>query len=161
MKILAISMTVLLAGANTMAALSEVTVDSAHSIALVGTIKDQTMVTLSNSEARIETQIRGQLMYTIGQLNGFSAVADLNRVDLEIGESEVQENGKFLTTYSAKLFVAWPRNLPIPGNFKLILPQGNDRTTLEEFYNAYGDSDCLHYSAHDVSRWNFWYFYRP
>jgi hypothetical protein len=140
---------------------------SAHSIALDGVIPKGKIITRSTYAGFVESEIREQLMYTIGQFNGlYGGVPDINKLEIEILSQEQLSDGKIEVTYTAKLFIAWPREQHIPSSYMLILPKGGDYSSLQSFYQEYGsdeeeNKDCLAWEAHNVSQSIFWYYYRP
>jgi len=136
-------------------------IDSAHSIALKGVIQDQELVSNSSSHAVIKSIIQDQFRYSVGQLNGYEGVADLNRIEIEILEVRAQSGGKFLARYSAKLIIAWPKDASQPASIDLILPSGIDYRSLLEFFYTYNKPECRALESHDVVFGNFWYYYRP
>lgn len=145
---------------------SEAKFDSAHTIALDGYIEEGIMYSSSNSKTVQRDQIRSQLMYSIGQLNGEKGGTDANRFSIEIKNSELQsELGLYQVSYTAKLFIAWPNERSIPENYEMLLPKRSDSSGLEEFFKIYGDEEdrynCLDSSAHDPELNVFWYYYRP
>ena len=141
--------------------------DSAHSIALVGTISDGKILSTSTFNSVLKQEITQQLRYTIGQFNGLEGGSpDMNRLKISIGESKMVENGLFEVSYAAELFIAWPEEMKIPDTYELILPSRGDHSSLLKFVQAFGaDEDqgktCLDWSAHDITPGIFWYYYRP
>lgn len=147
-------------------ATSDVKFDSAHSIALDGIIDDGRIIASSSSEYSIKDEISEQLFYTIGQLNGYGGVSDMNRLESTISEVTQRTDGRFDVKYAAKLFISWPRERAIPATMQLIMPARGDYTGLANFYAAYGSDEssskkCMASEAHEVSLGIFWYYYRP
>ncbi|MBT4762017.1 MAG: hypothetical protein HOO06_09995 [Bdellovibrionaceae bacterium] len=135
--------------------------DSAHSIALDGFVENGKILVNSPSPFTAEKRIQEQMKYTIGQLNGVSSVADLNRLEINILDIIPTQNNKYSVSYEAHLFIAWPRNLNIPEEFQLILPESTENQALYDFYEQYVDEKCQSSGAHDLSVGIFWYYYRP
>ncbi|NCN41111.1 hypothetical protein GW916_07650 [bacterium] len=135
--------------------------DSGHSIALNGKIEFGTILVETNSSEEIESSIRQQLRYTVGQLNGMSGVADLNRILIQVKEIQPVGHRSYLVIYSADLFVAWPRELKIPGKLTLILPESTEYDSEVKFYQNFSSPECVDDQTHDLSFDVFWYYYRP
>jgi hypothetical protein len=141
-------------------ATSELKIDAAHSIGVDGVISNGVIHTTATSDSSVERQIRAQLQYMTGQLNGINGGADLNRLQLTINEKIRQEDGSFEVHYAAKVLIAWRRDLAMPETYELIVPAQGDYRNLGSFFAAFQD-DCITPSAHDMSAGNFWYYYRP
>jgi len=140
---------------------------SAHAIAVDGSIENGILYTDTNYDGAIRSQINSQLYYTIGQLNGETGVADMNRLKIEIINKEQSRfPGLYKITYKAELFIAWPRAREIPESYQLIVPGQGGYTGRSKFFQRYGSDEasgkrCLAASAHEVSMGIFWYYYRP
>jgi hypothetical protein len=141
-------------------ATSELKIDAAHSIGVDGIISNGVIRTRSTSNASIERQIRAQLQYMTGQLNGINGGADLNRLQLTINEKIPEGDGTFEVHYAAKVLIAWRRDLALPENYELVMPASGDNQNLVNFFSAFQD-DCITPDAHDMGPGNFWYYYRP
>jgi hypothetical protein len=154
-------------GCNPDQTVSDLNFDSAHTLAYDGTIDQGKILTNSDDEYTVKSQVREQLMYTIGQLNGRNGGIDMRKLEVSIIESVPRpDNGGYDVTYAAKLFIAWPREYSAPENYELVLPARGDYAGLDRFFDAYGsdengDKKCLAWEAHDVSQGIFWYYYRP
>ena len=139
--------------------------DSHSSIALKGTIEQGTVLSETNSSYIIKTNIRAQLKFTVGQLNGTDAGPDLSSLIINI--KRIEETGeKYLVHYQASMDISWPKEVPYPTSYELILPEAGDFNGLFDYYFAYGNDEdsglkCMDSSAHDVSVHSFWYYYRP
>lgn len=105
-------------------------------------------------------QIRAQLLYTVGQLNHFSSVARLDRVQLSAITSTAAGNGLTRIAYHAKLPVAWGSKTNLPASFNLVLPKRVDSTGLSAFFAKYSPA-CNAAEGHEMMVSNFWYHYRP
>ena len=165
MKHLLIAIICLLS-ANSMAARNKFA--SAHSVALDGIISDGKMLTTSPSTWGLKGQIKEQLMYTIGQLNGLDGGSpDMNRLEIKVkGINPSSIEGLFEVTYDAKLFIAWPIERRFPRSYNLLLPAQGSWAGLKAFFETYGADEnsgkkCLAWEAHDVTQNMFWYYYRP
>lgn len=141
--------------------------DSAHTVALDGTITEGKIITSYPSSWSVKREIKEQLMYSIGQLNGLDGGSpDMNRLEISVGESRQLENGLYEVTYAAKMFIAWPLSVQVPRSYNLLVPARGDYTSLEKFFEAFGNDEnstkkCLAWEAHDVTSGIFWYYYRP
>jgi len=141
-------------------ATSDLKIDAAHSIGVDGVITNGVIFSTTRNDASIERQIRAQLQYMTGQLNGINGGADLNRLQLTINEKIPGADGVYEVHYAAKVLLAWRRDLALPETYELIMPAGGDSRTLSSFFTAFQDS-CIDPSAHDMAVSNFWYYYRP
>ena len=142
---------------------SDLKFDAAHSIALDGVISNGRILTKETDDAAIKDLVNDQLYYTIGILNGYNGVADLNRTPRElitINDKIPLADGMFEVHYGAKLFVSWARERPIPGSISLVVP-ANMEEGLAPFFKKFNIPECLDSSAHDVSLGILWYYYRP
>lgn len=141
--------------------------DSAHAIAVKGTITEGFIYSRSTSKFSVEREIKEQLYYTVGQFNGVDGVADMNRVTVSVGESEATETeGLYKVHYAAELFIAWSRDERLTETYELILPAMGNYAGLDRFVAAYGDDEdgrkrCMGWGAHDITQGIFWYYYRP
>lgn len=105
--------------------------------------------------------IANQLLYTVGALNEFESVGQLEK--LEITSRVVSPipggGGQHLVTYHAKLPVAWNTSRPTPSTFALKLPRLGYWSALVNFTAAYG-ATCVDAFAHSVDAGSMWYYYR-
>jgi len=152
-------------GCDSKPSVSDLNFDSAHTIAYDGVINEGKIFSTSDSDVIIAAQIREQLMYTIGQLNGRNGGIDTQKLETSITEKVERAEGGYDITYAAKLFIAWPREKPAPEIYEFVLPARGDYQGQRDFFDAYGaDEDqgkkCLAWEAHDVNG-IFWYYYRP
>jgi hypothetical protein len=165
MKIISISFLLLLSLPGLNAKTLKFT--SYNTIALDGVIMDGKITSPSIYELAWKQEIKSQLLYSIGQLNGLNGGSpDHGQLKIQILNVSSLETGLNLITYSAKLFIAWPSEIPIPENFLLKLPARGDYDGLLDFLRTYsvnqaGENTCQGSSAHDISINNFWYYYRP
>lgn len=138
--------------------------DSAHSVLIEAVLPEGQIITNTEFKSSIYAQIEDQLFYTVGQLNGLDGGApDMNRTQVDIKNIVSIGNGSFQATYSAKLWIAWPKDRVVPEKFIFILPKTTFSST---FYSLYGSDEnsfkrCLDWGAHGVSSSIFWYYYRP
>ncbi len=144
--------------------LSQPLFDSGYSTALDGYVDRGRAVVSSDQPAQAESEIREQLMYAIGQLNGFGGGAEMARLALALQEVTPRADGRFDAKYTAKLFVAWPREHAVPATMNLVVPAGGDAATRSSFLASFGPgggSPCYTPTEHDISLGIFWYYYRP
>ncbi len=103
--------------------------------------------------------IEDQLLYTVGQLNGFNAVGRIDKAELSnINKTTV--DGKTQITYTAKLPVAWPKRDGLPASVELKLPLDISSAGQTAFADKYKE-DCVDFGAHDVDSGSMFYYYRP
>ena len=108
---------------------------------------------------RPEAAIDKQILYTVGQLNGFNSVGRLDQVKIGDVTFEPVESGCFIT-YTAVMPVAWGYRSDAPKTFELILPRDVSYAGQEKIVSKY-TKNCLDWGAHDVDAGVFWYYYRP
>lgn len=141
--------------------------DAAHSVAADALIEKGSLVSPTTDATAIQTAIRQQLMYTIGQFNGYNGGSpDMRRTEITVKTIVQRSDGYFDVTYAAKMLVAWPREYQIPAALTLVLPARGDSAGLETFLAAYGADEsttklCLANEAHGVTTGLHWYYYRP
>ena len=107
-----------------------------------------------------QQQIEGQLLYTIGHLNGDDSVGRLDKMTLTNIRSESIGGGLYRVTYHLKMPVAWGSKTNLPTSYELTLPKRADYLGLDEFTDKYKES-CVDWGAHDVDSGSMWYYYRP
>src|SRR3954470_3100136 len=93
----------------------------------------------SSSASNLTGQIRGQLMYTLGQLNGEYSVTRLSKLVLS-GITTSTSGGLYVIKYHAKLPVAWGTKDHLPSSYTFKLPKRADSTGQTNFTNKYGRS---------------------
>jgi hypothetical protein len=141
--------------------------DSAHTLAIDGTITNGEIISETSYDYTLKNEIKQQLMYVIGQMNGLNGGSpDMNRLKVSINTKQALSNGLYKITYTAKLFLAWPNDVDFPETYELILPARGNSTFLQTFFMTFGSdensgSKCLDSHAHDVTSGIFWYYYRP
>lgn len=142
--------------------------DSDSTVAVDATIAEGYLESASTSEWRLKREIRNQLMFTVGQMNGINGGVEMGHLTIDLGKPEplASDRQRFGVSYKAKLFVAWPREKPIPQQIAFFLPKSGDYQGLQDFYQRFATKEtigtgCLSYSAHDVNADIFWYYYRP
>ena len=119
---------------------------------------DATLVTAS--PALPKGQIRAQLLYTVGQLNGVASVARLDKVQLSNIVTTALGAGLSRIAYHARLPVAWGSKTNLPTSFPLSLPLHVDAGGQNAFFSAYSAS-CGQPEGHELLLSNFWFYYRP
>lgn len=116
-------------------------------------------VLLTDSSWNDRKTIEDQLLYTVGHLNGNSAVGRIDRaVVTNIVKSTV--GGKTQIKYHAKLPVAWRKANPVPNTYEFILPADISYAGQNAFAEKY-KHDCIDAGAHDVDAGSMFYYYRP
>jgi hypothetical protein len=100
-----------------------------------------------------------QLLYTVGQLNGYTAVGRVDKAEVtNIKKSTV--NGKTQITYTAKLPVIWNKKNGVPSEVELELPLDISYSGQDAFAMKYMH-DCVDFGAHDVDSGSMFYYFRP
>ncbi|HRG97466.1 MAG TPA: hypothetical protein PLR99_14530, partial [Polyangiaceae bacterium] len=105
--------------------------------------------------------IANQMLYTVGALNEFESVGQLEKLEItnRIVSPVPGGGGQHLVTYHAKLPVAWNKRRATPSTFALKLPRLGYWSSLVNFTAAYG-ATCVDASAHGVDAGSMWYYYR-
>lgn len=104
-------------------------------------------------------QVKDQLMFTMGQLNGSRGVARLDLLQISNIQTGSQD-GKTHITYHAKVPVAWGRRNNVPASYELILPADMSFAAQQAFFDKY-KTTCVEGAEDHMESGNFWYFYRP
>ena len=107
-----------------------------------------------------ERTAEDQMLYSIGHLNGDTAVGRLDKLELSNIERSELEDGRTLVTYHAKMPVAWAAKTNLPETYDFTFPLHVDSDDYETFTEKYGHS-CVDWGAHDVDSGSMWYYYRP
>jgi hypothetical protein len=140
--------------------------DSATNVGVDGVIDQGVAITDSDQDGAAMSQVREQLKYAIGLLNGIGGGVDLAHATVELGARTPLEGGRFQVAYTARFLMSWPREYQVPATYPLVLPARADAAGRQEFMRAFGDDEhegkaCLSDDAHDVSTGNLWYYLRP
>ena len=99
--------------------------------------------------------IQDQLLYTVGQLNGYTAVGRVDKAEItNIQKTTV--NGKTQITYSAKLPIIWSKQNGTASSIDLSLPLDISYSGQEAFATKYKDK-CVDFGAHDVDSGSMFY----
>ncbi len=114
---------------------------------------------LTDSSFNDTSTIQDQLLYTVGQLNGFNSVGRVDKVVVSNIE-KTTVNGKTQIKYTAKLPVAWGKRTAIPETHELQLPLDISSAGQAAFATKYS-STCVDFGAHDVDAGSMFYYYRP
>jgi hypothetical protein len=114
----------------------------------------------SSSGSNIKGQVRAQMMFTIGHLNGESGAARLDKLVLTNTSSLYMGGGLYRIRYHAHLPVAWASKTDLPSSYVLTLPHRVDTTGQAAFMHAYG-ATCNDGEGDSVTLGNFWYHFRP
>lgn len=139
--------------------------DAPYSVARYGVIAQGQILSTSNERRNIEQYVISQMMYAIGQLNGIGGAPDMKRTVVKVDKVEQREDGLYLATYHADLFLAWPREQDNAAQHELILPLRADfegqKSLMDALVANFLDRQCVDWASHDLSIANFWYYYRP
>jgi hypothetical protein len=103
-------------------------------------------------------QIRAQLMYTVGHLNGERSVARLDKLKLT-NVTSASVSGLYRVRYHAKLPVAWGSKVNLPTSYALSLPKRIDEAGQTAFLATYRTTCTDDPGASTLA--NVWYHYRP
>jgi hypothetical protein len=114
---------------------------------------------LTDSSWDDKATIQDQLLYTVGQLNGYTAVGRVDKAEItNIQKTTV--NGKTQITYKAKLPIIWNKRNGVPTSVDLKLPLDISYSGQEAFATKYKE-DCVDFGAHDVDAGSMFYYFRP
>lgn len=105
------------------------------------------------------SQIRAQLLFTVGHLNANSGVSQLPKLSLSNVTTSAIGGGLHRIAYHAKLPVAWGSRASIPRSYRLTLPRRLDGSSDDRFVATYKDR-CAD-EPESATANNFWYHYRP
>jgi hypothetical protein len=114
---------------------------------------------ITDSSWNDKQTVQDQLLYTVGQLNGYTAVGRVDKAEItNIQKTTV--NGKTQITYTAKLPVIWAKRNGTPTSIDLKLPLDISYAGQEAFATKY-KHDCVDFGAHDVDAGSMFYYFRP
>jgi hypothetical protein len=103
--------------------------------------------------------IQDHLLFTVGQLNGMTAVGRVDKAELSnIVKSST--GGRTTLTYTAKLPIVWARKNTVPSAIDLWLPTDMSSTAQDAFVTKYG-AKCVDFDAHEVDSGSMFYYFRP
>lgn len=113
----------------------------------------------SSSNSNQKGQIRAQLMFLVGHINGEPGVAHLEGATLT-NITSLFTGGLYRIRYHVKLPVAWGSKTNLPTSYALTLPKRVDSTGQSSFTSKYGQV-CNDGDDNSVAVSNIWYHYRP
>lgn len=103
--------------------------------------------------------IQDHALFTVGQLNGMTAVGRVDKVVLS-NVTKKSVGGKTEISYHAKLPIAWGKRNNIPATIELTMPNDISSAAQESFAEKY-KHDCVDFGAHDVDSGSMFYYFRP
>jgi hypothetical protein len=103
--------------------------------------------------------IQDQLLYTVGQMNGMTAVGRVDKAVIT-NVQKTTVDGKTQITYTAKLPIIWSKAHSIPNTIDLKLPLDISYAGQDAFATKYKAS-CVDFGAHDVDSGSMFYYFRP
>lgn len=132
--------------------------EGVNNIGLDGVIESGEIETKQKEIPLVQREIKTQLSYLVGALNGWGGTIDLARSEITVGERN-EATGR--TSYSAKIFVSWPKAYSVPQVFNFPLPLRADSTGLNDFYSRYSNQCSENPGSHELDVGSFFYYYRP
>ncbi|HUS28233.1 MAG TPA: PPC domain-containing protein [Kofleriaceae bacterium] len=114
---------------------------------------------LTDSSWNDKQTVQDQLLYTVGQLNGFTAVGRVDKAEVT-NITKTTVNGKTQITYKAKLPIIWNKSRGVPTTVDIKLPLDISYAGQEAFATKY-KHDCVDFGAHDVDAGSMFYYFRP
>jgi hypothetical protein len=114
----------------------------------------------SSSATNLKGQVRSQLMFTVGQLNGENSVARLDKLTLTSTSYAALGGGLYRIRYTARMPVAWGSKTNLPTAYTFTLPKRIDWSGQSTFTTKYG-ATCNDGDDASVTVNNYWYHYRP
>ncbi|MEO8846723.1 MAG: PPC domain-containing protein [Kofleriaceae bacterium] len=103
--------------------------------------------------------IQDHLLFTVGQLNGMTAVGRVDKAELS-GITKTTTGGKTVISYTAKLPIIWNKRNSIPAAIDLWMPTDMSSAAQTAFVTKYG-AKCVDADAHDVDTGSMFYYFRP
>jgi len=114
---------------------------------------------LTDSSWDDKQTISDALLFTVGQLNGMTAVGRVDKATItNIVKTTV--GGKTQLSYHAKLPVVWGKRDNVPQTIDLYMPADVSYAAQEAFAEKY-KHDCVDAGAHDVDSGSMFYYFRP
>jgi len=104
--------------------------------------------------------IQDQLLFTVGQLNGYEAVGRVDKAEITNISKTTLASGKTQITYKAKLPVIWAKRNGMPTGIELRLPLDISFAGQNAFTTKY-KANCVDFSAHEVDSGSMFYYFRP
>jgi len=114
----------------------------------------------STSVYNIKGQVRTQMLYSIGQINGERGTSWLNKLVVTKTSWRSLGGGLYKINYHAKMPVAWGGKTDLPTSYRFTFPRRVDQTGLSTFTSKYGQT-CNDGEDGSVMVANYWYHYRP
>jgi Bacterial pre-peptidase C-terminal domain len=103
--------------------------------------------------------IQDHLLFTVGQLNGMTAVGRVDKAELS-NITKTTTGGKTVISYTAKLPIIWSKRNSIPATIDLWMPTDMSSTAQTAFVTKYG-TKCVDADAHEVDTGSMFYYFRP
>ncbi|HEX7700011.1 MAG TPA: PPC domain-containing protein [Kofleriaceae bacterium] len=103
--------------------------------------------------------VQDHLLFTVGQLNGMTAVGRVYKAELS-NITKTTSGGKTVISYTAKLPIIWNKRNSIPASIDLWMPTDMSSTAQTAFVTKYG-TNCVDADAHDVDTGSMFYYFRP
>ena len=114
---------------------------------------------VTDSSWNDQSTIADQMLYLIGQLNGYEANGRLDKAVVS-NVVKTSAGGKVQITYRAKVPMIWSKRSPVPATIELSLPLDISYQGQSAFAASYGH-DCVDLGAHDVDAGSMFYYFRP
>ncbi|HEY6038439.1 MAG TPA: PPC domain-containing protein [Kofleriaceae bacterium] len=103
--------------------------------------------------------IQDHLLFTVGQLNGMTAVGRVDKAELSnIHKTTV--GTKTVISYTAKLPIIWNKSHTVPATIDLYMPTDISSAAQDAFVTKYG-TKCVDWDAHEVDSGSMFYYFRP
>ncbi|MGZ3416903.1 MAG: hypothetical protein ACXVEE_03505 [Polyangiales bacterium] len=115
---------------------------------------------LTSNATNVKSQVRAQMLFTVGQINGEKGVARLDRLTVTSSSVTAIGSGLSRIKYHAKLPIAWASKTDLPTSYTLVLPRRVDASGVQTFLGRYGKT-CNDGEDDAVDTANIWYHYRP
>lgn len=105
--------------------------------------------------------IQDQLLFTVGQLNGVTAVGRVDRAEIS-NVKKTTSGGKTTITYTAKLPVAWGHKNSVPDSIDLKLPLDISSSGQQKWADKYRvDCNDDPSELEEIDAGSMFYFFRP
>lgn len=135
--------------------------DGKEDSSAVGTFLDATF----NGKVAVDSSwddrgtIQDHLLFTVGQLNGMTAVGRVDKAELS-NIQKTTSGGKTVISYTAKLPIIWSKQHAVPATIDLYMPNDMSSAAQEAFTTKYAHN-CVDFGAHDVDSGSMFYYFRP
>ncbi|MEO6774639.1 MAG: PPC domain-containing protein [Kofleriaceae bacterium] len=103
--------------------------------------------------------IQDHLLFTIGQLNGMTAVGRVDKAELS-NITRSTAGTKTVISYTAKLPIIWSKRNAVPATIELYMPTDMSSVAQDAFVTKYG-TRCVDRDAHEVDSGSMFYYFRP